>query len=114
MKRRVWLAAFFLGPALSWAQAFPSKPIRIMVGANAGGGTDIVARMLAEKMAEGLFTDFGKLTEKQTAAVRKIMVDRQTRSALKQANPTGSKLDRSSTARHQMCRSRCRNRSTDL
>ncbi len=30
---------------LSW----PSKPARIMVGASAGGGTDIVARMLADK-----------------------------------------------------------------
>jgi tripartite-type tricarboxylate transporter receptor subunit TctC len=28
--------------------------VRLMVGANAGGGTDIIARMLAEKFAEGL------------------------------------------------------------
>ena len=28
---------------------WPSKPVRIMVGASAGGGTDIVARMLAER-----------------------------------------------------------------
>ena len=28
---------------------YPTKPVRIMVGASAGGGTDIVARMLAEK-----------------------------------------------------------------
>jgi tripartite-type tricarboxylate transporter receptor subunit TctC len=35
------------------AQAtYPSKPVRLMVGAGAGGGTDIIARMLAEKMAE--------------------------------------------------------------
>ena len=36
----------------SWATAqtaYPAKPVRIMVGASAGGGTDIVARMLAEK-----------------------------------------------------------------
>ncbi len=36
------------------AQNFPTKPVRLMVGANAGGGTDIIARMLAEKMADGL------------------------------------------------------------
>ncbi len=38
-------------PALAGAQplAWPAKPVRIMVGASAGGGTDIVARMLAEK-----------------------------------------------------------------
>ena len=29
--------------------SYPTKPVRIMVGASAGGGTDIVARMLAEK-----------------------------------------------------------------
>ena len=34
--------------------AFPSKPLRIMVGANAGGGTDIIARMLAEKLSAQL------------------------------------------------------------
>ncbi len=37
-------------PALSW----PTKPLKIMVGASAGGGTDIIARMLAEKLAEPL------------------------------------------------------------
>jgi len=30
-------------------QSWPAKPVRIMVGASAGGGTDIIARMLAEK-----------------------------------------------------------------
>lgn len=40
--------------ALAQAPSFPTKPVRLMVGANPGGGTDIIARMLAEKMAEGL------------------------------------------------------------
>ena len=47
------LAAALAAPA-AFAQAFPTKPVRLMVGANAGGGTDIIARMLAEKMADGL------------------------------------------------------------
>jgi len=36
------------------AQTWPTKPLRIMVGANAGGGTDILARLLAEKMSPAL------------------------------------------------------------
>ncbi len=35
--------------ALAAAQQWPAKPVRIMVGASPGGGTDIIARMLAEK-----------------------------------------------------------------
>ena len=36
------------------AQTWPDKPLRIMVGASAGGGTDILARLLAEKMGPAL------------------------------------------------------------
>ncbi len=38
----------------AFAQTYPNKPIKIMVGASAGGGTDIIARMLAEKMSISL------------------------------------------------------------
>jgi tripartite-type tricarboxylate transporter receptor subunit TctC len=30
------------------APTYPTRPVRLMVGAPAGGGTDIVARMLGE------------------------------------------------------------------
>jgi tripartite-type tricarboxylate transporter receptor subunit TctC len=35
-------------------QDFPNKPIRIIVGYAAGGGNDIIVRVVAPKMAEGL------------------------------------------------------------
>jgi tripartite-type tricarboxylate transporter receptor subunit TctC len=40
----------------AWAQssAWPDRALRIMVGASPGGGTDILARLLAEKMAPAL------------------------------------------------------------
>jgi tripartite-type tricarboxylate transporter receptor subunit TctC len=40
------------------AQTYPTKPVRIMVGASPGGGTDVIARMLAEKFGESLKNPF--------------------------------------------------------
>jgi tripartite-type tricarboxylate transporter receptor subunit TctC len=44
-----------------------------MVGANAGGGTDIIARLLAEKMAEGLKGNF--IVENRPGASNTIAAD---------------------------------------
>jgi len=40
------------------AQQFPSKPVKLMVGASPGGGTDIVARMLGKELAETMKQPF--------------------------------------------------------
>jgi tripartite-type tricarboxylate transporter receptor subunit TctC len=47
-----WAAAVV--PQVLHAQAFPSKPIRMIVPWPPGGGTDIVARTVAQKMGENL------------------------------------------------------------
>jgi tripartite-type tricarboxylate transporter receptor subunit TctC len=39
---------------LAQTTRFPDKPIRMVVGFTAGGGTDVVARILAQKMSESL------------------------------------------------------------
>ena len=36
------------------AQTYPVKPVRILVGFSAGGGTDVTARMVAQKLSEFL------------------------------------------------------------
>ena len=55
-KRLALAAAFFalLFPALAAAQAYPSRPIKILVGFAPGGGTDVVARLIAQKMQESM------------------------------------------------------------
>ena len=38
----------------AFAQAFPSKPIRVVVPFPAGGTTDIVARLVGQRMSESM------------------------------------------------------------
>ena len=43
-----------LGPAFAMAQEWPQRPVRLIVPYVAGGGTDSVARVLAQKLGESL------------------------------------------------------------
>jgi tripartite-type tricarboxylate transporter receptor subunit TctC len=43
---------------IAWAQAYPARPVRIIVGATAGGGFDIVARPMGQWLSERLGQPF--------------------------------------------------------
>ena len=61
MKRRLLLsaaAALAVVPALATAQAWPSKPVRIIVPYGAGGAVDIVARVVGQELAKRMGQPF--------------------------------------------------------
>jgi tripartite-type tricarboxylate transporter receptor subunit TctC len=56
MRRRaiLGLCAALLPAAPAIAQTYPNKPIRLVVGYSAGGGNDLIARIVAAKLQEKL------------------------------------------------------------
>ena len=50
------VAVATVAPASGLAQAFPAKPIRLVVGYTPGGSNDIVARIIAPRLGEALNT----------------------------------------------------------
>ena len=59
ISRRTFLAtasAFAVSPA--FAQAYPSRPVKILVGFAAGGGTDLITRFIADAVGQAWGSNF--------------------------------------------------------
>ena len=52
--RYLVLGASLLCAGPGWTQAFPAKPVRVIVGFSAGSTTDLIGRVLALKLGDGL------------------------------------------------------------
>ena len=64
MKRRTFLylsaaaAALRVAPSSAWAQAYPARPVRVIVPFAPGGQVDVVGRLIAQRLSEQLGQQF--------------------------------------------------------
>jgi tripartite-type tricarboxylate transporter receptor subunit TctC len=68
----VWLAAISAAGDAG-AQAYPSRPVKVVVPFLAGSATDVIARLLSERLAESLGVSF--VVENKTGAGGNIAAD---------------------------------------
>jgi tripartite-type tricarboxylate transporter receptor subunit TctC len=73
------IAYFSVAESRAQTANYPDKPIKMMVGFSAGGGTDVIARIVAQKMSEGLGQSV--LVENRPGASGMIAAEAVTKSA---------------------------------
>src|SRR5437660_3769358 len=58
MRMLAALVALIVSSAAALAQSYPSKSVRVVVGFAAGGPTDVIARIVAQKLSDTLGQQF--------------------------------------------------------
>jgi tripartite-type tricarboxylate transporter receptor subunit TctC len=72
LERRRLLAAIGLSPVYAFGQgSYPSRPVRIVIPFASGGPTDVVARLIAERMSVRLMQPFSYHTCCESLFTRK-------------------------------------------
>jgi tripartite-type tricarboxylate transporter receptor subunit TctC len=84
-------AALPVVPRIAWAQAYPTRPVRIIEGFGAGSALDIVARLIGQSLSEQLGQSF--VIENRSGASSNIAAE-----AVARASPDGYTLLLISTA----------------
>src|SRR6059036_695091 len=58
MRMLAALVALIVSTAAALAQSYPNKSVRVVVGFAAGGPTDVIARIVAQKLSDSLHHQF--------------------------------------------------------
>jgi tripartite-type tricarboxylate transporter receptor subunit TctC len=75
----LWLSFSVAGIAGAWAQNYPAKPVRILVGYAAGGSVDLVGRIVGQKLGENFGQQF--VVDNRPGAASNIAADLVAKSA---------------------------------
>jgi tripartite-type tricarboxylate transporter receptor subunit TctC len=92
------VAAATAAPSMAWAQTYPTRPVRIIVGYAAGGSNDVVARLTGRWLSERLGRPFvienrpGAGTNTATETVIKAAPDGYTLLVVNPANAVNATL----------------------
>ena len=63
------VAALPAVPGFAWAQAYPTRPVRIIVGFPAGGAPDIIARLMGRGCRSDLANNSSSRTDRAPPAI---------------------------------------------